>query len=74
MNFKLTALVAAMTLVAGCGSSTSNSVANGGNTSGAGPGSGTGTGGGSGGGTTNPPVQGIATPSSIAVVTANNAN
>ena len=48
-------------LLAGCGGSSSV------NTSGGSPT-------GSGGGTTSPPVQGIATPSSVSVVTATNSN
>jgi hypothetical protein len=48
-------------LLAGCGGSSSA------NTAGGSPA-------GSGGGTTSPPVQGIATPSSVSVVTATNSN
>jgi hypothetical protein len=70
MTSKLTALVAAITLLSGCSSSTATSGANGGAAGGTGSGSSNGNGGGS----INTPIQGIATPSSVAVVTATNAN
>jgi len=69
MTLRLAALAAALTLLAGCGGSTAG--ANGGVSSGGG--SGTGSSGGSGSGNTQP-IQGVATPSSVAVVTATNVN
>ena len=63
---RATAVTAALGMLAGCGGSNSASTA-------AGAGSGTGSNGGSGGGNTQT-IQGIATPESVAVVTATNAN
>ena len=63
---RTTAVTALVIMLSGCGGSGSASTT-------AGSGSGTGSNGGSGGGTTQT-IQGIATPQSVAVVTATNTN
>jgi len=64
-------IAAALSLFAGCGGSNNTSSAGSGSASGGNTG---GTNGGFTGGTQSEPIRGIATPSSVAVVTATNAN